>query len=204
MNFKIIFKIMGMVLFAPFLYAHSPDLSSLMIYEENGKTFLVIKSSIAAFEGEVVYLYGKESYKTPQEFNELAIEYFKENCFVAINNETIKFINPQIQLGHETTLFAELQHIPKQINSIHVKNTLFKDMPNNLCELILILKGLPQKQYILNNNSRHDVKLKLEKNKWSIEERSNANVTSNKFILIGSIISFIFVAIVFTQRKSIS
>jgi hypothetical protein len=72
MNFKIIFKIMGMVLFAPFLYAHSPDLSSLMIYEENGKTFLVIKSSIAAFEGEVVYLYGKESYKTPQEFNELA------------------------------------------------------------------------------------------------------------------------------------
>lgn len=195
---------MGMVLFAPFLYAHSPDLSSLMIYEENGKTFLVIKSSIAAFEGEVVYLYGKESYKTPQEFNELAIEYFKENCFVAINNETIKFINPQIQLGHETTLFAELQHIPKQINSIHVKNTLFKDMPNNLCELILILKGLPQKQYILNNNSRHEVKLKLEKNKWSIEERSNANVTSNKFILIGSIISFIFVAIVFTQRKSFS
>jgi hypothetical protein len=77
-------------------------------------------------------------------------------------------------------------------------------MPNNLCELILILKGLPQKQYILNNNSRHEVKLKLEKNKWSIEERSNANVTSNKFILIGSIISFIFVAIVFTQRKSIS
>lgn len=195
---------MGMVLFAPFLYAHSPDLSSLMIYEENGKTFLVIKSSIAAFEGEVVYLYGKESYKTPQEFNELAIEYFQENCFVAINNETIKFINPQIQLGHETTLFAELQHIPKQINSIYVKNTLFKDMPNNLCELILILKGLPQKQYILNNNSRHEVKLKLEKNKWSIEERSNANVTSNKFILIGSIISFIFVAIVFTQRKSIS
>ncbi len=195
---------MGMVLFAPFLYAHSPDLSSLMIYEENGKTFLVIKSSIAAFEGEVVYLYGKESYKTPQEFNELAIEYFKENCFVAINNETITFINPQIQLGHETTLFAELQHIPKQINSIHVKNTLFKDMPNNLCELILILKGLPQKQYILNNNSRHEVKLKLEKNKWSIEERSNTNVTSNKFILIGSIISFIFVAIVFTQRKSFS
>lgn len=195
---------MGMVLFAPFLYAHSPDLSSLMIYEENGRTFLVIKSSIAAFEGEVVYLYGKESYKTPQEFNKLAIEYFKENCFVAINNETIKFINPQIQLGHETTLFAELQHIPKQINSIYVKNTLFKDMPNNLCELILILKGLPQKQYILNNNSRHEVKLKLDKNKWSIEERSNANVTSNKFILIGSIISFIFVAIVFTQRKSFS
>lgn len=195
---------MGMVLFSPFLYAHSPDLSSLMIYEENGKTFLVIKSSIAAFEGEVVYLYGKESYKTPQEFSELAIEYFKENCFVAINNKTIKFINPQIQLGHETTLFAELQHIPKNINSIHVKNTLFKDMPNNLCELILILKGLPQKQYILNNKSRHEVNLKLEKNKWSIEERSNANVTSNKFILIGSIISFIFVTIVFTQRKSIS
>ncbi|MDI9882677.1 hypothetical protein [Flectobacillus longus] len=204
MNFKVIFKIMGMVLFSPFLYAHSPDLSSLMIYEENGKTFLVIKSSIAAFEGEVVYLYGKESYKTPQEFSELAIEYFKENCFVAINNKTIKFINPQIQLGHETTLFAELQHIPKNINSIHVKNTLFKDMPNNLCELILILKGLPQKQYILNNKSRHEVNLKLEKNKWSIEERSNANVTSNKFILIGSIISFIFVTIVFTQRKSIS
>ena len=41
------------------VYAHNPDLSSLMIYEQNGKSILLIKSSLTAFEGEVNYIFGK-------------------------------------------------------------------------------------------------------------------------------------------------
>ena len=41
------------------VYAHNPDLSSLMIYEQNGKSILLIKSSLTAFEGEVDYIFGK-------------------------------------------------------------------------------------------------------------------------------------------------
>lgn len=189
-----------MLLFTPFLFAHSPDLSSMMIYEQNGKTFIVIKSSLTAFEEVVVYHYGKDSYKTPQEFNKLAIKHFIKSCFVVINNDDITFTNLQIQLGHETTLFAELENVPKNITTYHVKNIMFEDMPNNQCELILSHKDLPQKQVILNNENKHEVQFRLENNKWEIEEISI--VGKNMFIVIGSIIFVIFIAIVFTRKKT--
>ena len=204
MNIKLILTLIGMVIYSPFLFAHSPDLSSLMIYEQNGKVFLVIKSSIAAFEGEVHHHYGKNSYKTPQEFNELAVKHFKKSCFVLVNSDTIKFVNPQIQLGHETTVFTEIKNMPQKITNYYVKNILFKDMPNNQCELIINHKDLPQKQFILNNENDHEVTFRLENNNWIIEEHSNSMFGANKFILGSCIILVIFIAIVFIRRKNIS
>lgn len=200
MNLKLTLTIIGMLLFTPFLFAHSPDLSSMMIYEQNGKTFIVIKSSLTAFEEVVVYHYGKDSYKTPQEFNKLAIKHFIKSCFVVINNDDITFTNLQIQLGHETTLFAELENVPKNITTYYVKNIMFEDMPNNQCELILSHKDLPQKQVILNNENTHEVQFRIENNKWEIEEISIMG--KNMFIVIGSILFVIFIAIVFTKKKT--
>ena len=204
MKLKKILMIIGMVIFSPFLYAHSPDISSLMVYEQKGKNFLVIKSSIAGFEGEVSYLYGKDSYKTPDEFKELAIKHFRKSCSIVINNKTIQIKNPQIQLGHETTLFAELENVPQEITTYYVKNILFKDMPNNQCELILSHKGLLQKQFILNNENKHEVKFRIEKGNWLIEENSNSIFGINKFILFGSILFVIiiaFITLTFVKRK---
>lgn len=204
MKMKLILTLLGMVICLPFLFAHSPDLSSLMIYEQNGKVFLVIKSSIAAFEGEVHYHYGKDSYKTPQEFNELAINHFKKSCFVVINSDTIEFVNPQIQLGHETTLFAELDNVPNKITDYYVLNNVFKDMPNNQCELILTHKNLPQKQYILNNENNHEVTFNIDKNNWVIEEHFNSMFTAQNIILGSCMMLAIFIAIGLIRRKNIS
>lgn len=41
-------------------------------------------------------------------------------------------------------------------------------MPANMSELILILKGLPQKQYILNNDNKHEVQLTVENNRLTV------------------------------------
>lgn len=200
MNLKLTLTIIGMLFFTSFLFAHSPDLSSLMIYEQNGKKFIAIKSSLTAFEEVVVYHYGKDSYKTPQEFNKLAIKHFTKSCFVIINNDDITFTNLQIQLGHETTLFAELENVPETITTYYVKNIMFKDMPNNQCELILSHKDLPQKQVILNNENKHEVQFRIENNKWEIEEISI--IGKNMFIIVGSMLFVILIAIVFTKRKT--
>ena len=162
-----------LMFFTQTVQAHSPDLSSVMIYEQNGRTFITIKGSLTAFEGEIDYLFKKNAYKTPEEFQELVIKHFKKNCIVIINNDIIKLENPHVILGHETTVFAELQKMPKKINSIFIKNTLFKDMPNNVCELILTLQGLPQKQYILNIENNHQVNLHLVDNNWTNAKVSN-------------------------------
>ncbi len=167
-----------LLLFLPFLnpsFAHSPDLSSIMVYEQNGKTNLVIKSALTAFEEEIKYHFGANAYQTPEAFVELLVLYFKKSCVVVSNQDTLQFINPQIQLGHETTLFCELANMPEQIDSFYIKNALFRDMPNNLCELILHINGLPQKQYILDNRNNQEVKLYFKNAHWVVDEKGNTS-----------------------------
>ena len=111
-------------------------------------------------KSEIDYVFGKNAYKTPEAFQLLVIRHFKNHCFVIINGDTIKLINPKVILGHETTIFAELQNPPNKYNSMYVKNTLFKNMPNNICELILTIKGVYQKQFILNKRFYSGLKRK--------------------------------------------
>ena len=196
----------GMVFFTPFLFAHSPDLSSMMIYEQNGKYFLAIKSSLTAFEGEIDYHFNKNAYKTPEDFQQLVSKHFQKNCLLIINNDIIKFINPTVVLGHETTVFAELLNVPDKFNSLYVRNTVFKDMPNNMCELILTLKGLPQKQYILTNENKQEVKLRVENDNWEVEE-TNASFFKSSNLLLWSLLFLsvlVVVAIAVWRKKNIS
>ena len=196
----------GMVFFTPFLFAHSPDLSSMMIYEQNGKYFLAIKSSLTAFEGEIDYHFKENAYKTPEDFQQLVSQHFQKNCLLIINNDTIKFINPTVVLGHETTVFAELLNVPDKFNSLYVRNTVFKDMPNNMCELILTLKGLPQKQYILTNENKQEVKLRVENDNWEVEE-TNASFFKSSNLLLWSLLFLsvlVVVAIAVWRKKNIS
>lgn len=177
--------------------AHQPDLSNLMIYEQNGKYILVIKSSLSAFEGEVDYLFGKNAYKSPEEFQLLVIKHFQKNCAVIINKEQIKLINPKVILGHETTVFAELSNAPNKFSSIYIKNTLFKDMPTNMCEVILTLNGFAQKQFLLNQVNNHEVSLKLENGSWEVNDSS---VFPFKTVLLFFSVALFIVGIVITVK----
>lgn len=186
--------------------AHEPDLSNLMVYEQNGKCFLVIKSSLTAFEGEIDYLFGKKAYKSPEAFQLLVIKHFQNNCLVIINDDTIKLADPKVILGHETTLFAELLNAPKKYNSIYIRNTLFEDMPSNMCEIILTLKGITQKQYILNKGNKHAVKLQVENDHWTVVKVSNWSY-KNPYLFFGAV-SFLVVSVIvmiaFRKRKKIA
>ena len=183
------------------VHAHQPDLSNLMIYEQNGKYILVIKSALSAFEGEVDYLFGKNAYKSPEEFQLLVIKHFQKNCKLIMNNEPIRLINPKVVLGHETTLFAELSLVPKKISSIYVKNTLFKDMPVSLCEMILTLNDLPQKQYLLNNVNNYEVELQLENNSWTVVENASSNTTLILLAVVVFILSALVIAVIVIRKK---
>ena len=192
-----------LLLFANGAKAHQPDLSNLMIYEQNGRYFLAIKSSLTAFEGEIDYLFGSNAYKTPEAFQQLVIRHFQNNCFVIIDGDTTRFVNPQVMLGHETTLFAEMMNIPDKPNSIHIRNTVFKDMPSNMCEIILSLKGINQKQYILENANRHEVKFKSENNSWMIvENKYSVLTTSYLFIGAGLLVVTIIVFTISRKKKT--
>ncbi|MFC6225901.1 DUF6702 family protein [Hymenobacter artigasi] len=182
-------------------HAHQSELSNLMIYEQNGKTLLLIKSSLAAFEGEVKYHNKANAYQTPKGFNQLVVKYFQQKCLLTMNGDTIRFANVQVQLGYETTLFAELLNVPKAVNRLAVQNNLFRDMPNNQCELILMLPGLPQKQYILDNANGQTVALKVENQSWVVEEVAKAAPVKLKPLLWTAALALTALLVVSLVRK---
>jgi len=187
-------------------FAHSPDLSSVMIYEQNGKHFLAIKSSLTAFEGEIDYHFNKNAYKTPEEFQQLVSKHFQKKCLLIFNNDTIKFGQPTVLLGHETTVFAELPYLSKKISTVYLKNELFADLPHNQCELILAIKGYPQKQYILNKENLHKVKLVMENGNWTVEVTTASFFKSSNFLL-GTLVAigvFVVVSIAIWRKKTLA
>jgi hypothetical protein len=182
--------------------AHSPDLASSLIFEQDRKTYLVIKSSLTAFEGEIDYHFKKGAYKTPEEFIQLVIKHFSNNCYLIVNDDSIKFNNPQLQLGHESTLFVELFNFPKNVSSIYISNTIFKEMPNNQCELIVMLKALKQKQFILNNENKHEVKLEVQNGELIVSK--NTDTLFNYSLLIALTLIGLFISVVFVYFKKMS
>ncbi len=183
------------------VHAHEPNLSNLMIYEQNGKCFIVIKSSLTAFEGEIDYLFGKNAYKSPEEFQLLVTKHFQNNCLVIMNEDTMKLSNPKVILGHETTLFAELLMTPNMLNSIFIRNTLFKDMPGNLCEIILTVKGIPQKQYILSKDNEHTVKLTVENDYWTVAKALGSFYKNSNLVLSLALLLAVSIFVIITIRK---
>ena len=173
-------------------HAHQPDLSSLMIYEQGGKSILVIKSALSAFESEIEYSYPKGDYKTPAEFQELVIQHFQKKSFLVINGDTIKFLNPQVSLGHETTLFAELSEIPDDIESMHIKNAIFGDISHSICEVIITLKDKPQKQFLLTSENKHEAMLRLESGTWVMVENEYPLFTKSTLTFLGIFVVTIF------------
>lgn len=191
-----------LLLCAKAVQAHEPDLSNLMIYEQNGKCLLVIKSSLTAFEGEIDYLFGKNAYKSPEAFEQLVIKHFKNSCLVMMNGDTVKLINPTVLLGHESTLIAELLNAPNKVNSIYIRNRLFKDMPSNMCEIILTLKGLPQKQYILDNANKQEVKLTIENNNWTVVKAVDWSYKNPSLVFRLVFLGVVSAAIILAIRKN--
>ena len=193
---KLVYLILLMLAFTP-VHAHSPDLSNIMIYEQNGKTILLLKGSLTAYEGEVDVHFRKNAYNTPEEFMQLVIRHFKNSCVVIVNNDTVQIVNPRVILGHETTVFAEIANLPDSISSLYISNRFFKEMPNNSGELILTLNGIAQRQYIFNNQNNHEVAFNNDHGKWVIDETPVAMTLHSGLlvwgvlILLGAVVSLI-------------
>ncbi len=200
MKFRLSFLFLFIVNVA---FAHQPDLSNLMIYEQNGKKIVVLKSSLTAFEGEVDFHFNKGAYQTPEEFIALAIKHFEKNCVLIINEDTVKWLNIKVMLGHETTLFAVIDSKAEAINTLHLKSTFFKDMHHNQCEVIISLKDIPQYQYVLNDENKQEVNLVLENNKWVIGSKSNSLFNALNLGIGGLVLLvFLLVYMVLLRRKN--
>lgn len=182
-------------------YGHQPDIStSVLSKTAEGKYILQITSSLGAFEGEIDYLYSKNSYKSADEFKNLVINHFKKNVFFVVNEkDTLKFGQPLVILGHESKLVVEILNVPTDINTIYYKNTMFKDMPHNQMAVIMLVEALPKEQYILENENNQEINLVLNDKVW--ESVSNSKSNKITILLLSILILVVVLSIAFFSKK---
>lgn len=157
--------------------AHQADISSTVLAEqEEGHWVLQIRTSLTAFEYEIENNFGKSSYATPEEFQELVLKHIKENISINIDQESEVFLeNGRVALGHETNVVFEVSGMPLEFDKLEFANSSFKNINRNQSALIVLKKGLKQSQFVLNNKNEHSVQLKVKDNQF-VEVTSEAAV----------------------------
>jgi len=206
-NYMKFFSIFLLLLMSLGSYAHQPDLSTVVVSKtDDGKYVMQITGSLTAFEGEVDYIFGKNAYKTADEFRELVIKHFRKNTSFIVNGQALVFVKPEVILGHETKLVVEVLGLPEQINSIDLKSSMFSDMYNNQSVVMMIGKEFPNDKYILNNDNSQQIKLETKDGKWNniIQAGSIPDAKNTFYLLLLLVIPLVYFLVKLIKRKNIT
>ena len=201
-NFSVL---MIFLLMSNTLFAHQPDLSNIVISKtDNGQVILQVNSSLTAFQQEVNFVNGEGFYKSPEEFRNLVIKHFNSRFSMIINKkDTIQFKNPKVFLGHETKLVVEIIGLPETINSIQLKNTLFKDIYHSQSIVIFLLEQFPTQKFSLDVDNKYQINLALKKGNWEniLEEKMTSNFKYVGYFTILLVILAVF--LVLKRKKTV-
>lgn len=151
--------------------AHQPEISTTMLSEQaDGTWILQLSTSMTAFEHEVHTQFGKDSYKTPEEFKELVLRHVIANFAIVIDGaENVTLENGFVKLGHETSVVFQVRGLPELISKMSVRNNSFNNIHDSQSALIILKKGFARKQFVLNDKNHHTVHLTVS-NKSFVSE----------------------------------
>lgn len=157
--------------FAP-LQAHQTDASSTMLIEQEDHSWLLsIRAAFTAFEQEVHTHYSDSAYTSPEEFNQLVIEYVQRHVFILVNGkDSVSLSNGFVKLGHETNVIFNVEGIPTSIESIHLSNSAFQDIFHSQSALIILKQGMVKDQFTLNQKNQYTAQLVVEDNSFMLQQ----------------------------------
>jgi len=181
--------------------AHQPDLSSTLLVEQSENNWVLqVRASLTAFEYEVEQHFGKSSYATPEEFQDLVLKHLLANISIQYNNDqNVVLQNGKVKLGHETTVTFEVAGTPETMQLLAVNNSSFKEISRNKNALMVIKKGIAREQFILDNKNQHSVKLKV--NDTDLEVITPTTMKAEFPLLILGSICLVLTIFIFAYKK---
>ncbi|UZR98956.1 DUF6702 family protein [Chondrinema litorale] len=168
-----------MVLFTIFLSlsavttkAHQPNISSFILIEKDPELWMLqLNASITAFEYEVKNEYGKDSYNSTEEFNQLLLKHLKEQITIKINDKNVPLKNGRVQLGHSTTIVFDLAKANDGITEeIFVKNNSFQNIYNSQTIFSIIKEEFDRTRSVLNKKNDFQISVSLIDHQFIMEE----------------------------------
>lgn len=202
LKINIVFMLMSLM-----AAAHQPTTSTTMFSKtENGTWVLQVNSSLTAFESEIHYHYGKDSYKTAQEFEELVIKYLKKHIEVLANNKIVINLNQAyVKLGHETNVVFEIDTIPTPLTLMMVTNNSFKDINRSKSAFIILMDGYEKDHFVLEKDNNFTASIINTGSKFELKEVSekrNRNIITYSLLAISVILSVsLFTYFYFKYKK---
>lgn len=186
------------------VFAHSPTTSSTLLTQDSVGWTLQIRASLTAFEYEVHTRYGRESYKTPEEFKNLMTDILAKELRLLFDDSLIKVGEPQIRLGHETVMVYKFEG-RDNLNTLEIANSAFKNIYNSKNSLFIIKQGLQKNKFTLNKHNQFQVQLKLEGNQLINTSQSQNSILGNNenlfSLLIGAAILLTILGIMWYLLK---
>ena len=110
--------------------AHQPDLSSIILSEQGEQNWVLqVRSALTAFEYAIEDHYGAGSYTTPEEFQQLVVNFIRERISIRFNDtDAAELQNGMVKLGHETNVIFQLVGTPEAIRSLAVEHNSFSNI----------------------------------------------------------------------------
>lgn len=181
--------------------AHQADVSTTMLVEkEDNSWVLQISASLTAFQHEVQTHFSETPYQSPEEFQVMVLEHVKNNLRIRFNEMDITFGKGIVQLGHETKVVFEIFGIPRDIQTVQIKNTAFQDIHKNQSALVLLKKHFNKEHFVLNGANNHTLKLYVEGETFKILETTQSNNTIfNLGCILGGIFMVVSTTILFSK-----
>ena len=176
--------------FSTSVQAHQPEISTTMLVENDNNTWIFqISASLTALQQEIKMHYTETPYKTPEEFQEMVIEYIKNNLKIVFNgNKIVTLSHGIVRLGHETKVIFEVVGVPKNIESVLIKNESFKDIYNNKSALVILKEGFNKESFVLTKDNNHVLKLKVDGNSFKRLDEEIINSSSLNIILLLAVV----------------
>lgn len=146
----------------------------MLIERDDHSWVLNIRASFTAFEQEVHLHYSDSAYTSPEEFNQLVIDYVTDHLLILVNEEdTASLSHAIVKLGHETNVIFAVEGIPSTIRTIKVMNTTFQDVYHSRSALIVLKEGMMKDQFVLNKENQYTATLAVTENYFTLYEETH-------------------------------
>jgi len=145
------------------LDAHSPDLSSTLLVQQDDNSWLLqVRAALTAFEYVVEDHYGEDAYASPEEFRQLVVSHLRENLSVQFDDADFAVIGEgRVALGHETNVTFAVTGLPADSRALSIANTSFSRLPRNQSALMVLKEGFARQQFMLDGENSHTARLSV-------------------------------------------